>query len=67
MLKEGNYYIRAKCDTYVINGAEGETGVGEAGKAISIKPGLQRCVLKHTDSVVDSWCRGVFKTGSFGL
>lgn len=27
-------------DTDVINGAEGETGVGEAGKAISIQPGL---------------------------
>lgn len=35
-------------DTLVINTAKGEAGAWEAGKAISIQPGLQGDILKHT-------------------
>lgn len=35
-------------DTLVINSAEGEAGAREAGKAISVQPGLQGDILKHT-------------------
>lgn len=36
---------KEKKDTLVINGAEGEAGVWETGKAISIQPGLQGNIL----------------------
>lgn len=44
---ETKCYDGKKMDTLVINSAEGEAGAWEAGKAISIQPGLQGNILKH--------------------
>lgn len=41
-----DWYMFMQEDTFVINGAEGVTCVWEAGKALSVQPGLQRNKLK---------------------